>query len=41
MHLEINHQKQDYAHVVLMPHANRQILTEFLADLEKDSATSL
>ena len=24
MHLEINHQKQDYAHVVVMPHANRE-----------------
>jgi hypothetical protein len=37
MHLEINHEKQDYAHVVVMPHANRNILTEFLTDLDKDT----
>lgn len=36
MQLEINSKKQDYAHVVVMPHANRTVLTEFLADLEKD-----
>ncbi|MFZ2312482.1 MAG: pyridoxal-dependent decarboxylase [Methylobacter sp.] len=41
MHLEINHQKQDYAHVVVMPHANREVLTEFLTDLDKDSVTRL
>lgn len=35
MHLEINRQKQDYSHVVVMPHASRNILDEFLADLEK------
>ena len=35
MHLEINHQKQDYAHVVVMPHANRDVLTEFMTDLDK------
>jgi len=29
MHLEINHEKQDHAHVVVMPHANRKVLTEF------------
>jgi glutamate/tyrosine decarboxylase-like PLP-dependent enzyme len=39
MHLEINHQKQDYAHVVVMPHANRKVLTEFLTDLDEDSVT--
>jgi len=39
--LEINHQKQDYAHVVVMPHANREVLTEFLTDLDKDSVTRL
>jgi histidine decarboxylase len=39
MHLEINHEKQDYAHVVVMPHANRKVLTEFLTDLDKDSVT--
>ncbi|MDD1633778.1 MAG: histidine decarboxylase, partial [Methylococcaceae bacterium] len=37
MHLDINHEKQDYAHVVVMPHANRKVLTEFLTDLNKDS----
>ncbi|MFZ2171985.1 MAG: pyridoxal-dependent decarboxylase [Methylococcaceae bacterium] len=41
MHLEINHKKQDYAHVVVMPHANRKVLTEFLTDLDKDPVTSL
>ncbi|MDD1625396.1 MAG: pyridoxal-dependent decarboxylase [Methylococcaceae bacterium] len=41
MLLEINHVKQDYAHVVVMPHANRKVLTEFLTDLDKDSVTSL
>ncbi|MGR9000193.1 MAG: pyridoxal-dependent decarboxylase, partial [Gammaproteobacteria bacterium] len=41
MHLEENRQKQEYAHVVVMPHASRQILTEFLTDLEKDSVMSL
>ena len=35
MHLEINNQKQDFAHVVVMPHANRKVLDEFLTDLEK------
>ncbi|MGZ8153400.1 MAG: hypothetical protein ACXW0Q_12400 [Methylovulum sp.] len=39
MHLEINHEKQDYSHVVVMPHADRKVLTEFLTDLEKDSVT--
>jgi len=37
MHLGNNHEKQEYAHVVVMPHANRQVLAEFLTDLEKDS----
>ena len=37
MHLDINHEKQDYAHVVVMPHANRKVLTEFLTDLNKYS----
>jgi histidine decarboxylase len=41
MHLEINHQKQDYAHVVVMPHADRQVLTEFMTDLDKDSVARL
>jgi histidine decarboxylase len=38
MRLEIGHeQRDDYAHVVVMPHANREILTEFLTDLDKDT----
>jgi histidine decarboxylase len=41
MHLEINHEKKDHAHVVVMPHANRKVLTEFLTDLDKDSVTTL
>ncbi|MFA6051511.1 MAG: pyridoxal-dependent decarboxylase [Methylobacter sp.] len=41
MHLEINHQKQDYAHVVVMPHADRQVLTEFMNDLGKDAVARL
>jgi histidine decarboxylase len=41
MQLEINNEKQDYAHVVIMPHANRNILTEFLTDLDNDSVNSL
>ncbi|MGR9086153.1 MAG: pyridoxal-dependent decarboxylase [Gammaproteobacteria bacterium] len=28
---------RDFAHVVIMPHADRQVLAEFLSDLEKDS----
>ncbi|MGR9046321.1 MAG: pyridoxal-dependent decarboxylase [Gammaproteobacteria bacterium] len=35
MHLKKNKQTQDFAHVVVMPHANRQILDEFMSDLEK------
>ena len=41
MHLSINNIKQDYAHVVVMPHATRKILTEFLTDLEEDRNISL
>ena len=37
MHLEINGKKQDYAHVVVMPHATQNVLNEFLTDLQKDS----
>ena len=39
MQLEIKRKKQDYAHVVVMPHVNQNVLTEFLTDLEKDSVT--
>lgn len=41
MHFEINNKKQDYAHVVVMPHASRKVLTEFMTDLDKDSVTRL
>ena len=34
MHLETGGRKQDYAHVVVMPHADRALLSEFLADLD-------
>jgi histidine decarboxylase len=37
MQLVQNNQRQDYAHVVVMPHVNQKVLTEFLTDLEKDS----
>jgi histidine decarboxylase len=41
MQLEINQKKQDYAHVVVMPHVTQDVLTEFLTDIEKDSVTKL
>lgn len=41
MHLTINNTKQNYAHVVVMPHATVKILSEFLADLEKNSTIHL
>lgn len=34
-----NNKRQDFAHVVVMPHVSQIVLTEFLADLEKDSDT--
>lgn len=37
MELEANNKKQDFAHIVVMPHAGQKILNEFLADIEKDS----
>ena len=37
MQLVQNNKRQDFAHVVVMPHVNRKVLTEFLTDLEKDS----
>ena len=33
MHLTLQGQTQDYAHVVVMPHVNRAVLAEFMADL--------
>lgn len=41
MSAEIEHRRQDCAHVVVMPHVNREVLAEFLADLEKDALTLL
>jgi len=38
MHLEQNGQRQDFAHVVVMPHVSRQVIEAFLHDLESDSA---
>lgn len=34
MHLDIDRQRQEFAHVVVMPHASRETLDEFLADLK-------
>lgn len=41
MHLEINNEKQEFAHVVVMPHVNRNVLSEFLTDLGKNPVTRL
>ena len=41
MHSNMNNIKQNYAHVVIMPHANRKVLSEFLNDLEKDPVIRL
>jgi histidine decarboxylase len=35
MRLEENKTKQDYAHVVVMPHVTRQVLAKFLTDIGK------
>jgi len=37
MHLEIERQQQDYAHVVVMPHVNRQVIDAFMIDLKSAS----
>ena len=37
MQLEVDGQSQDWAHVVVMPHVNRDVLTEFLTDLDQAS----
>ncbi len=39
MRLELHKKKQEFAHAMVMPHVNRQVIAEFLTDLEKDSAT--
>jgi len=41
MHLSRNGRKAHFAHAVIMPHINRQILGEFLEDLEKATAFEL
>jgi histidine decarboxylase len=33
MHLDVDSQPADFAHVVVMPHVNRDVLAEFLTDL--------
>ena len=35
MHLQENGKSEEYAHVVVMPHVTREILTELLTDLSK------
>lgn len=41
MQLELNGRSQDFAHVVVMPHVTRKVLSEFLQDLEADKASTL
>jgi histidine decarboxylase len=36
MHLDTKSGPQDYAHVVIMPHVNNAVITEFLTDLKND-----
>lgn len=38
MHLEVNLDRLEYAHVVVMPHAGSEILNEFLSDLAADKS---
>lgn len=38
MHLQIDRLRQHYAHVVIMPHVDRQLLSEVLNDLDQDNA---
>ena len=40
MHLRRDAEKQHYAHAVIMPHVDRNIIDEFLSDLERDSISS-
>jgi histidine decarboxylase len=35
MHLNTDGQRTPYAHVVIMPHAKKEILDQFLTDLGK------
>ena len=41
MHLEIEGQKDDFAHVVIMPHVNKKVLVEFLTDLQVDRSLQI
>ena len=41
MHLETNGEKQDFAHVVIMPHVNQNVLSEFLTDLEENKTITI
>ena len=41
MQLNLNGIHQDFAHAVIMPHASKNVLSEFLNDLEKDSTFKL
>ncbi|MCM2372300.1 pyridoxal-dependent decarboxylase [Aporhodopirellula aestuarii] len=34
MHLDVDDQSEEYAHVVVMPHVSRNVLAKFLSDLE-------
>jgi histidine decarboxylase len=34
MHLNVDNKREEFAHVVVMPHAGRKIMDEFLTDLE-------
>ena len=36
MHLKVNGKREEFAHVVVMPHVNKSILSEFLDDLKDD-----
>ncbi|MBT6157176.1 MAG: aminotransferase class V-fold PLP-dependent enzyme [Planctomycetaceae bacterium] len=38
MHIDIDNKPEDFAHVVVMPHVSREVLTEFLTDLENSQS---
>ncbi len=35
MHLTIDREPQDYAHVIVMPHVTQEVMNEFLIDIEQ------
>ena len=41
MHLEIGGKKDDFAHVVIMPHVNKKVLDDFLTDLQVDRSLQI